>query len=47
MQILDRTPKNRNGAELDESSKPAKPVDESDNPFNEPEGETSDQEMPF
>jgi single-strand DNA-binding protein len=43
MQILDRAPKNGNGAKAAESSKPAEPVDESDNPFNEPGSETADQ----
>ena len=47
MQILDRIPKNGNGAKATESSKPAEPVDESDNPFNEPGSETTDQEIPY
>jgi single-strand DNA-binding protein len=47
MQILDRAPKNGNGAKAAESSKAAQPVDESDNPFNEPGSETRDQEIPF
>jgi single-strand DNA-binding protein len=46
MQILDRAPKNGNGAKAPESSKPAEPADESDNPFNEPGSETTDQ-VPF
>jgi single-strand DNA-binding protein len=46
MLILDRAPKNGNGAKAAESSKPAEPVDESDNPFNEPGSETTDQ-VPF
>jgi single-strand DNA-binding protein len=46
MQILDRAPKNGNGAKVAEPSKPDEPVDESDNPFNEPGGETRDQ-VPF
>ena len=46
MQILDRVPKNGNGAKAAERSKPAEPVDESDNPFNEPGSETTDQ-VPF
>ena len=46
MQILDRAPKNRNGPKDTEPSKPAEPVDESDNPFNEPGSETTDQ-VPF
>jgi hypothetical protein len=47
MQILDRAPKNGNGAKAVESSKPSEPVDEGDNPFNEPGSETTDQEIPF
>ena len=47
MQGLDRAPKNGNGAKASESSKPAEPVDESDNPFNEPGSETRDQEIPY
>jgi single-strand DNA-binding protein len=47
MQILDPAPKNGNGAKSAESSKPAEPVDESDNPFNEPGSETRDQEIPY
>jgi single-strand DNA-binding protein len=46
MQILDRAPQNGNGAKATESSNPAEPVDESDNPFNEPGSETTDQ-VPF
>ena len=46
MQILDRAPKNGNGAKAAEPSKPAEPVDESDNPFNEPGSEMMDQ-VPF
>jgi single-strand DNA-binding protein len=46
MQILDRAPQNGNGAKADESSKPMEPVDESDNPFNEPRTETTGQ-VPF
>jgi single-strand DNA-binding protein len=46
MQILDRAPKNRNGPKDTEPSKPAEPVDESDNPFNEPGSEATDQ-VPF
>jgi single-stranded DNA-binding protein len=45
MQILDRAPKNGNGGREVESSKPAEPADEGDNPFNEP-GEATDQ-VPF
>jgi single-strand DNA-binding protein len=40
-------PKNGNGAKGAESSKAARPVDESDNPFNEPQSETADQDIPF
>ena len=47
MQILDRAPKNGNGAKAAEPSKAAEPVDEGDNPFNEPGSETRDQEIPF
>ncbi len=47
MRILDRAPKNGNSAKADESSKPAKPVDESDNPFNESESGTTDQDIPY
>ena len=39
--------KNGNGAKPAESSKAAEPVEESDNPFNDPGGETTDQEIPF
>jgi len=39
--------KNGNGAKGAESSKSSQPVNESENPFNEPEGETTDQEIPF
>jgi single-strand DNA-binding protein len=46
MQILDRAPKNENGAKAAESSKAAEPVDEGDNPFNESGGEMTDQ-VPF
>jgi single-strand DNA-binding protein len=46
MQILDRIPQKGNGAKGGESSKPAEPVDESDNPFNEAGSETTDQ-VPF
>ena len=46
MQILDRAPRNGNGTKVAESSKPVEPVDESDNPFSEPESETTEQ-VPF
>ncbi len=39
--------KKGNGAKTAESSRPAEPVDEGDNPFNEPGSETRDQEIPF
>jgi hypothetical protein len=45
MRILDRALKNGNGPKAAESSKPAESIDESDNPFNEPGGETTDQEI--
>ena len=47
MQILDRAPKNGNGAKAAETSKPSEPLDEGDNPFNEPVSETTDQEIPY
>jgi single-strand DNA-binding protein len=40
-------PKNGNGAKGVESSKSSEPVNESENPFNEPGSETTDQEIPF
>lgn len=43
MQILDRAPKNGNGAKEGEPSKPPEPVDEGDNHFNEPGSEPTDQ----
>jgi single-strand DNA-binding protein len=46
LQILDRAPKNRNGARAAESSKHAEPVDDSDNPFDEEGIQTGDQ-VPF
>jgi len=46
MQILDRAPKNGNGAKGTESSKPTESVNDGDNPFNEPGSETADQ-VPF
>jgi single-strand DNA-binding protein len=39
--------KNGNAAKAAESSKPAEPVNESENPFNEPGSETTDQGIPF
>ena len=47
MQILDRAPKNGNGAKATETSKPTEPVDEGDNPFNEARGVRAEQEIPF
>jgi len=47
MQILDRAPKNGNGPKATEPSKLSGPVDEGDNPFNEPESVTKDQEIAF
>ena len=47
MQILDRAPKNGNSAKGAASSKPAEPVDEGDNPFNEPAGVSVGSEIPF
>ena len=47
MQILDRAPKNGNSAKVAESAKPTEPVDEGDNPFDEPGSETKEQEIPF
>jgi len=40
-------PKNGNGAKVVESSKPSKPEDEGDNPFNEQESEGPDSGIPF
>jgi single-strand DNA-binding protein len=40
-------PKNGNGARTAESSKSAESVDESDNPFNDPENESTDSDVPF
>jgi single-strand DNA-binding protein len=39
--------KNGNGVKSGESSKAAEPVDEGDNPFNEPQSETPDRDVPF
>ncbi len=47
MQILDRALQNGNGAKAAESSKPTEPVDQSDNPFNQPGSEMTDGEIPF
>ena len=47
MRILDRAPKNGSGAKAAESPKAEEPVDESDNPFNEPGSENTEQEIPF
>jgi hypothetical protein len=47
MQILDRAPKNGNGAKAAESSKAAEPTDEGDNPFNDQQTDTADLDIPF
>src|ERR1035437_10903286 len=47
MQILDRAPKDGNGAKGAAPSKPVEPADESDNPFNERGSGTTDQEIPY
>jgi single-strand DNA-binding protein len=47
MQILDRVPKNGNGAKAAESSKAADPVDMSENPFSEPGSDGADSDIPF
>ena len=47
MQILDRAPKNGNGAKGAESSKPSEPVDEGDNPFDEPEHGGTEEDIPY
>ena len=47
MQILDRAPQNGNGAKAVESSKPAEPADESENPFNEPADGSAESDIPF
>jgi single-strand DNA-binding protein len=47
MQILDQLPQNGNGAKPAESLKPREAVDESDNPFNEPGSEMTEQKIPF
>jgi single-strand DNA-binding protein len=46
MQILDRVQKNGNGAKDDSSPEPDEPIDERDNPFNEPGSETRER-VPF
>jgi len=40
-------PKNGSGAKVVESSKPSKPEDEGDNPFNDQESEGTDSGIPF
>jgi single-stranded DNA-binding protein len=40
-------PKNGNSVKAAQSSKPSERVDESDNPFNDPQSETADQDIPF
>jgi len=47
MQILDRLPQNGNSSRTAESTKASQPVDESDNPFKEPDGDTMDSAIPF
>jgi len=47
MQILDRAPQNGNGTKPAESTKPAEPANESDNPFNETGSDSIEQEIPF
>ena len=47
MRILDRAPQNGNGAKPAESPKTARPVDESENPFNGPGSENADTDIPF
>jgi len=47
MRILDRAPKNGNGARVGVLSKSAQPVDESDNPFNDQESESTDSAVPL
>jgi single-strand DNA-binding protein len=47
MRILDRLPKDGNGAKASESSKAAEPLDENENPFNEPENDGSNESVPF
>jgi len=47
MRILDRAPKNGNGARASVGAKSAEPVDESDNPFNDPGSESTDSAVPF
>ena len=47
MRILDRAPKNGSGAKAAESPKAEEPVDESDNPFNEPGSGNTEQEISF
>jgi single-strand DNA-binding protein len=46
-QILDRAPKNGNGPKAAESSKAAEPTDESENPFNGPGSEGTEEGIPF
>jgi single-strand DNA-binding protein len=47
MQILDRVPKNGNGTKKEEPSNTMGPVDEGDNPFNEPDSDNLDSAVPF
>jgi single-strand DNA-binding protein len=39
--------KNGNGAKTSESAKAAEPADEGDNPFNDPQSEPTDENIPF
>ena len=47
MQILDRAPQKGNSAKAAESSKPSEAVDEGDNPFSQPSGESAESDIPF
>ena len=47
MQILDRAPKDGNGAKGAGPSKLREPADENDNPFDEPGSGTTDQDIPY
>ena len=47
MRILDRAPNIGNGAKASESSNATQAIDESDNPFSEPQSEPADENIPF
>jgi len=47
MRILDRAPGNSSSAKPYDSSTNAEPVDESDNPFDEPRSDSRDSAIPF